>query len=1053
MLYFIQPISIVATRPPPPGPRRKEPMLLIHATVLDSGALSLWVEHGFDDPDPGRSAHPRASNELVTREALRLLLGLPDGNVLSVQSVTLHLPTRWGAPLPAMPEVSARGSQDNDGPTHDFDVATISAWTVAACVLGPPEATLLLAHLDAGRLPVGRFAADLEGWSAVARWTLSLMLAGRLVPALVCAGDAPRRGTTTARCSWIPTLDAERDAADLAGLAEGLPPSGRCHAAEPRAARDLIAAFVTTAVDTLGRHWIARAVLPPLGLADLPEPGPMRAWVDALRRGEDHVAGRGDALVGLADDVSRWQRALQSVGERLDFRTGFSLEAPGVGEADRWIVAIFLEAVGDPALRVSAADVWGGEPHLLERGARRLENPHARLLADLGRAVRVFAPLGRALAEPRPERCALARDEASTFIRSTAWMLEENGFAVALPRWASDTATGPRLLLSAREEGAAAADGDESAGVREGEARFGLQSLLSYEWQVALGGDVMDPREFECLAQSKVPLVQMRDGWAVVEPAPAAATLEVWSSHAGRPLTLADALRLAAGADGRYDTIPPVELTLDGELAALTDIRRVKPVAPPPDLQAALRPYQAQGFSWMADRLARGLGICLADDMGLGKTIQMITLMLHDRGHGPWLLISPTSLVGNWVREMEKFAPSLRVTVHHGRSREADDDGADVVVTTYGLVARDEALHARQWRGVALDEAQSIKNADARQARAVRELHTTHRIAMTGTPVENRLADLWSIMEFIEPGLLGTREVFRRRFSVPIERDGDEGRRACLRKAVSPFLLRRVKTDPTVVPDLPDKIERKVYCPLTREQASLYEATVRERLGRIEESDGIARRGAVLATMLRLKQICNHPAQFLDDDSALAGRSGKLGRLEEMLDGVLAGGERALVFTQFREWAVRLTDHLRARLGVDVACLHGETSREERDHLVMRFQAEDGPPIFVLSVKAGGVGLTLTRATHIFHFDRWWNPAVENQATDRAFRIGQRRDVQVHKFVCQGTLEEAIDRLLESKRGLAESVVGGGEAWLTELTMGELTDMLTLREIAVEDDA
>ena len=323
---------------------------------------------------------------------------------------------------------------------------------------------------------------------------------------------------------------------------------------------------------------------------------------------------------------------------------------------------------------------------------------------------------------------------------------------------------------------------------------------------------------------------------------------------------------------------------------------------------------------------------------------------------------------------------------------------------------------------------------------------------MTGTPVENRLADLWSIMEFLEPGLFGTREAFRRRFAVPIERDGNDARRAQLRRAVAPFLLRRVKTDPTVIPDLPEKIERKIFCPLSREQASLYEATVRERLGRIDSSDGIARRGVVLSTMLRLKQICNHPAHFLGDDSALATRSGKLARLEEMLDEVLAGGERALVFTQFREWAVRLSEHLRERLGVAVACLHGETPRDERDRLVQQFQADDGPPVFILSVKAGGVGLTLTRATHIFHFDRWWNPAVENQATDRAFRIGQRRDVQVHKLVCQGTLEESIDRLLESKRGLAESVVGGGEAWLTEMTTGELAEIIALRDTALEDD-
>jgi SNF2 family DNA or RNA helicase len=624
------------------------------------------------------------------------------------------------------------------------------------------------------------------------------------------------------------------------------------------------------------------------------------------------------------------------------------------------------------------------------------------------------------LVGPRPADMRIGTEEASDFVRVTACLLEDAGFAVSLPALGA----APRLHL----------DVDEGAG------GFGLEALLAYQWQVALGSDTMDPREFRRLTEQKIPLVRLRDQWLMIEPGPAARMLDLWSARDGRPLTLGDALRIAAEHGS-------LELAFHGALAALGDPLQVPPIPPPSELRAQLRPYQAHGFSWLVHRIERGLGACLADDMGLGKTIQMIAVLLHEKGRGPWLLICPTSLVGNWARELGRFAPSLRVGIHHGRARAQD---VDVLLTTYGMVARDPELAGLEWRGVALDEAQNIKNHDSRQAQGVRALRAEARVAMSGTPVENRLADLWSIMDFLNPGLLGSLEAFRRRFAIPVERYGDDLARARLRRAVAPFLLRRVKTDPSIVPDLPEKLERKIYCPLSREQAALYEATVRERLDCIDHSEGIARRGVVLATMLRLKQICNHPQHFLGDEGELSAESGKLARLEEMLEEVLAGGERALVFTQFREWGIRLASYLEGRFGVEVACLHGETPREERDRLVARFQADDGPPLFVLSVKAGGVGLTLTRATHIFHFDRWWNPAVENQATDRAFRIGQRRNVQVHKFVCLGTLEESIDRLIESKRGLAESVVGGGEGWLTEMSTTELRELLAFRPDGLE---
>ena len=370
-----------------------------------------------------------------------------------------------------------------------------------------------------------------------------------------------------------------------------------------------------------------------------------------------------------------------------------------------------------------------------------------------------------------------------------------------------------------------------------------------------------------------------------------------------------------------------------------------------------------------------------------------------------------------------------------------------MVISTYGLARRDaDDMRQVPWSDVILDEAQNIKNPSAKQTQAVRSLPAANRVALTGTPVENRLSELWSIMQFLNPGFLGSRTGFRQAFALPIERYQDEDATERLKGLVGPFVLRRVKTDPTVIQDLPDKLEMKVCCNLTAEQATLYEAVVKESLERIaSEEEGIQRRGVVLGALMRLKQVCNHPAQFLGDGSALPGRSGKLNRLGEMLEEALSVGDQALVFTQFAQMGHMLQAYLRSLFGVDVLFLHGGTPQKQRDRMVARFQRGRDAPIFLLSLRAGGTGLNLTAANHVFHFDRWWNPAVEDQATDRAFRIGQTRDVQVYKYICAGTLEERIDELIESKKALAESVVGAGETWLTELNTDELRDIMTLR--------
>jgi SNF2 family DNA or RNA helicase len=600
-----------------------------------------------------------------------------------------------------------------------------------------------------------------------------------------------------------------------------------------------------------------------------------------------------------------------------------------------------------------------------------------------------------------------------------------------------------------------------------------MDALVNYDWQLALGDETLTREEFERLAALKTPLVQVRGRWVLLQPDQVEAAVAFWEKHRQREqLRLSQALNLALGASDELDGLPISEIEIEDEFAqvldALTMRRELVLQKPPEGFEGQLRPYQVVGFSWLSFLREHGLGACLADDMGLGKTIQAIALLLHQKeaglNGGPSLVICPTSLVGNWRREINRFAPRLDVMVHHGTGRAegeafvAQSLAHDVVISTYGLVRRDlDDLTQIRWTNVILDEAQNIKNPLTKQARAVRRLRSEGRMALTGTPIENRLTELWSIFGFLNPGYLGSRASFRRSFGLPIERYQDQEAVDRLKRLVRPFVLRRVKTDPHVIADLPDKFEHKVYCNLTREQVTLYEAVVQNSMSALQDpaagEQSIRRRGIVLAMLTRLKQVCNHPALFLKDGSELGRRSGKYTRLCEMLEEILEVGERTLIFSQFAEMGKLLQADLERRFDRQVLFLHGGTPQHQRERMIRAFQEDPhAPSIFVLSLKAGGTGLNLMRANHVFHYDRWWNPAVENQATDRAFRIGQTRDVQVHKFISSGTLEERIDALIESKSALADNVIGGDSRWITELSTDDLRDLIELREEALESE-
>ncbi len=607
-------------------------------------------------------------------------------------------------------------------------------------------------------------------------------------------------------------------------------------------------------------------------------------------------------------------------------------------------------------------------------------------------------------------------------------------------------------------------------------AGLGAENLLDFSVGVALNGEPLSEAELQELLDSVNGLVRLKGKWVEIDRTKLAEALEHWRTIERRVhqtgMSFFEGMRLLAGATQQRDvaaSIPETTREWTGlmagpELQGLLkrfESPEARLLPTPPDLHAELRPYQRSGLSWLHFLIQFGLGACLADDMGLGKTIQVIALLLalkkeqkpDARGTGkalPSLLIVPASLIANWKAEIERFAPSLTVAIAHPSEMPSSTEklsdttiaNSDLVITTYGMLTRQEWLRKRKWHLVILDEAQAIKNATTRQTRAVKELHAAGRIALTGTPVENRLSDLWSLFDFLNPGLLGNAKAFVefvKRLQAPPTPSYQP-----LRTLVGPYILRRLKTDKRVIADLPDKTEVKAYCNLSRQQAALYEQAVRDFEKQLQETDGLQRRGLVLAQLMRLKQICNHPAQMLGHGEYDPKQSGKFQRLAQLCEEMAQRQEKVLVFTQFREVSEPLARFLAGVFGRPGLVLHGAVAVSKRKELVERFQRENGPPFFVLSVKAGGTGLNLTAASQVIHFDRWWNPAVENQATDRAFRIGQKRNVLVHKFVCQGTVEERIDALIAEKTGLLRDVVEGGERLLTEMPNDELLKFVAL---------
>ncbi|MFD4951794.1 SNF2-related protein [Streptomyces sp. NPDC058451] len=849
-------------------------------------------------------------------------------------------------------------------------------------------------------------------WGAAALHALRLVARGRLLPGLTATGhDAWRAGPLDP--DDIAHLRAIAAALPHEGHAVPLPGPGPLRLPEPEA---LLRAFLDSVADTLPRTPAA----------------PHTCGKPFAARGPQRLPHAHD----WAAEVAAGMDAGVRVSLRLDLSAHDLFDGADDGAARGAGAAIVqVHSLADPTLVTDAAALWAGE-------ADPAFGPRARVDAALAvrRAARVWTPLDRLSEQEVPDVLALSEAEVSELLGVAATRLAAAGVAVHWPRDLAQDLTATAVVRPA------------PGSAKDGTGFFESEELLQFRWQLALGGDPLSDAEMDALAEAHRPVVRLRDRWVLVDPA-------LVRKARRRDLGLLDpvdalSVALTGTADVDGETVEAVPV---GTLAALRDrlMAGVRPAEPPPGLDATLRDYQLRGLGWLDLMTSLGLGGCLADDMGLGKTVTVIALHLKRAHHEPTLVVCPASLLGNWQREITRFAPGVPVRRFHGPDRSLDGLGGGFVLTTYGTMRSAAPLLAGQpWGMVVADEAQHVKNPYSATAKALRTIPSPARVALTGTPVENNLSELWALLDWTTPGLLGPLKSFRARHARAVESGGAEDNGEAVRRLgrlVRPFLLRRRKSDPGIVPELPPKTETDHPVPLSREQAALYEAVVRESMLAIETAEGMARRGLVLKLLTSLKQICDHPALYLKDEHARGGerpaaRSGKLALLDELLDTLLAEDGSALVFTQYVGMARLITSHLTSR-AVPVDLLHGGTPVPERERMVDRFQSGE-TPVLVLSLKAAGTGLNLTRAGHVVHFDRWWNPAVEEQATDRAYRIGQTQPVQVHRLITEGTVEDRIAEMLAVKRALADAILDGGESALTELTDRELSDLVSLRREA-----
>lgn len=981
----------------------------------------------------------------------------------------------------------------------DADTPDLQPQKVLGIMLAPPQAIELLQALEKrqdktrnsrGQAPdtpdlirYFTLGTDMRYWCLAAQQAQVLVHAGRVIPVLH-SHDGRLRVLWEA-WSGGRSLDARLDT--LADLMPAVNLAYQANAQGQTDAISLLQSFLHTIIQVLMQKKMAHArhgrPYAEVARETGPESAMGKLWQRLLLGETLHQIPAQAHLYPCL--IQQWQTWISHALDpaQAGARMVLSLQAPA-GDAAlegraAWKLELGIQQAGHPDGFLRAQDLWAAQDRQ-DNGrpaSFSASHPAAHLLAGIRLASRIYAPVRRILDTPRPVAVWLTQDEAYSLLTRESHSLADAGFRVLLPAWWSDSVQGQLQLQLTLHEQAAAGD--------RGRAEDPEAEPAGYElaWDLMWEGQVLSAEQRKRLAYSGSPLVYMNDQWLQVnESQIQAARLSLAHDAQPRRLSLFQALQtvqtyvesnaaaddwlwtevLAAATDSLPD-LPVVMAPLPERLQQIREclqaVSRDEDRPEPPGFVGQLRPYQKRGLAWLWYLHQIGLGACLADDMGLGKTIQTIALCLEQEQirppQTPWprLLICPTSVLRNWQRELTRFAPALRTCLHHGAQRADRHSFAaqalqhDIMLTSFGTARVDQALlQGVPWHTLIIDEAQNIKNPATQQARAIRSLPGQHRVALTGTPVENRLSELWSIMDFLNAGYLGARTAFVRRFVRPIEGEGDRTRAEHLKRIVQPFVLRRLKTDPDVIQELPEKQEINVVCDLTPEQTLLYARAVENAWEHLDALQGMKRRGTILALITRLKKIVNHPAMLVAGEEELDGRSSKLDRLLEMLAEALENRNKAIIFTTFVHMGRLLQRQIARKLQVQVEFLHGGVGIRERQQMVDRFQ-EGGAevPILILSLRTGGVGINLTAANQVYHYDRWWNPAVENQATDRAYRIGQTRRVQVFKYIVAGTIEEHVDSLIRNKAALADDILGRGEDWLTELSGGQLYDLLALR--------
>ena len=1023
----------------------------LHPLAMASGELNEWLEASnlsiANVIRPATNSKQRVKTKSATETKLP-----PHSQIISLPTYFVENKKSELTTISPVHSVSV----DIDSPSSQY----LHPWKIDGFCLTPALAIQFLASLplSTNDSKAALLGANIHFWVHIYRWHLDLISRCKFLPTV-------EKPDSNLIAKWQVLLDSAIDVTRLEKFASQMPLACRTYQQNtdniaidlPLLPQELILSFLNNITDNQLRLMVgSQSLFEPRMMMSLP--AALQQWLQGLINANNIIDVAGGER--LETTLKAWTLPLQYqlTGKAL-FRTCFQL-LPPENESPNWILKYFLQAADNPEFLIDAATIWHQPVEKLVYQNRTIEQPQETFLRGLGLASRLYPIITTSLETTSPEFCHLTPTEAYEFIKAVTWRFEDSGLGVILPpSLANREGWANRLGLKINAETPSQKPG-----------RLGLQSLLNFQWNLAIGGQTISKPQFDKLVKLNSPLVEINGEWVELRSQDIKTAQTFFSSRKEQmSLSLEDALRISKGDTQVIEKLPVVSFEASGALeeliGALTNNQEIQPLTTPQGFRGELRPYQERGVAWLAFLERWGLGACLADDMGLGKSVQFIVFLLHLQEQNvlekPTLLVCPTSVMGNWQKEVKKFAPTLKVLEYHGDKRPKGKafteavNKHDIVITSYALIHRDiKLLKTVAWQIIVLDEAQNVKNSEAKQSQAVRQLETTFRIALTGTPVENRLQELWSILDFLNPGYLGNKQFFQRRFAMPIEKYGDTASLNQLRSLVQPFILRRLKSDKDIIQDLPDKQEMTVFCGLTSEQATLYQELVDESLVEIESAEGLQRRGMILGLLVKLKQICNHPSQYLKLAGLEKHHSAKLQRLEEMLDEVIAEGDRALIFTQFAEWGKLLKPHLEKQLGREIFFLYGSTSKKQREEMIDRFQHDpQGPPIMILSLKAGGVGLNLTRANHVFHFDRWWNPAVENQATDRVFRIGQTRNVQVHKFVCTGTLEEKINDMIESKKQLAEQVVGAGEDWLTEMDTDQLRNLLILdRNAVIEED-